>query len=105
MSPYHHFTPKYFQSSVYVLVTVVPSAGSSSFHPHSIPCLLNRPMIFSAISSKLLVASANIVGPAPLRQTPRSPGCVDGVIDSTISLRPGISVCRYGWCSLSCIAK
>ncbi len=89
----------------YARTTVVPSAGSSTFQLQTISFSLNLAMMRAAISPKLLVASARIVGPAPDRQTPNRPGCVAGVMDSTISVSPGISVCRYGWCSLSCIAR
>ena len=47
-------------------------------------------MIASAIFSKLFVDKAKIVGPAPLRQTPRSPGYEAGTIRSRISPSPGI---------------
>lgn len=95
--------PESFSS--YFLTTWLPSAGSSNFQLHWMPCFPKRDIILCAISSKLLVASARIVGPAPDKHTPSRPGCVPGVIDSTISVSPGISVCRYGWCSLSCIAR
>ena len=83
------------------LITVVPPAGSSTLHWHCSclfsPCSLSMAMTRSAICSKLCVASARIVGPAPERQTPRNPSSVLGDIDSTISVRPGMSVWRYGW--------
>lgn len=53
--------------------TLVPSAGSRISHWQSIFSFLNLLMILSAISSKLLVANAKIVGPAPERQTPNNP--------------------------------
>lgn len=89
----------------YFRTTWLPSAGSNSFQLHWMFWDLNRDIMLSAISSKLLVARAKIVGPAPERHTPSSPGIVLGVMDSTISVSPGIRVWRYGWCSLSCIAR
>lgn len=46
--------------------------------------------ITSEILSKLCVASAKMVGPAPDKQIPRSPGCELGVTDARISGSPGI---------------
>lgn len=81
-------------------MTWVPSAGSSTFHSHGSClfslCCLSVAIILFAISSKLLVASARMVGPAPDRHTPRNPGCVLGDMDSTTCDRPGMSVWRYG---------
>jgi hypothetical protein len=45
----------------------------------------------SEILSKLWVANAKIVGPAPERQIPSSPGWDLGVTDARISGSPGIS--------------
>jgi hypothetical protein len=44
----------------------------------------------SAIASNPPVAKAKIVGPAPERQIPSSPGCVFGVMDDVTSGKPGI---------------
>lgn len=84
---------------------VPSSAGSSSFHWHAIFWDSNREMMRFAISSKWSVARARMVGPAPDRQIPNRPGCVLGVMDCRISVRPGIRVCRYGWWTLSCMAR
>lgn len=59
----------------------------------------------SAISSNLSVANARIVGPAPDKQIPRRPGWVDGFMDWRTSVSPGIRVWRYGWWTLSCMAR
>ena len=82
-------------------ITCVPSAGSKTFHWQarsffSLNCR-SVAIILLAMSSKLLVASARIVGPAPDKHTPRNPGCVLGDIDCTTSVRPGMRVWRYGW--------
>jgi hypothetical protein len=43
-----------------------------------------------AILSKFSVARARIVGPAPDKHIPRSPGCDFGVTEARISGNPGI---------------
>ena len=77
-------------------MTVAPSsAGSNTFHMHLIfPSFSKIETAASAISEKLCVANANIVGPAPLRHIPNRPGCVDGVRELRIVVRPGIKVER-----------
>lgn len=88
-----------------VFVTLAPSsAGSSSFQSHAIPSWPNLFIIDVAIFSKFPVARARIVGPAPERHMPSKPLCELGVTDCNISVRPGMSVFRYGWCTLSCMA-
>jgi hypothetical protein len=88
------------------LSTVAPSrAGSSSFQSQEMPRALNRAMMVSAISSKFVVASAKMVGPAPDRQIPSNPGCVLGFMDCNVSDNPGMRPLRYGWWTLSCIAR
>lgn len=90
----------------YFEMTVAPSwAGSSSFHWHEILLAANWAMMRSAISVKRSVANARIVGPAPDRQMPKRPGWVAGVMDCRISVSPGIRVLRYGWWTLSCMAR
>lgn len=75
--------------------TVVPSsAGSSTFHSHLTPSLSNQPSTSVAMASKLAVASARMVGPAPDRQMPHRPGWVVGVTDERILVRPGTSAAR-----------
>lgn len=80
------------------LITSVPLAGSRMRHWQARSGLeldfFNIEMILLAISSKLLVARARMVGPAPDRQQPRKPGCVEGDIELTISPRPGMRVLR-----------
>lgn len=44
----------------------------------------------SAMASKLEVARARMVGPAPERQMPSRPGCDSGVISEVTAGRPGI---------------
>ncbi len=64
---------KSFVSQLYV--TVVPSsAGSSNSHLHLISLFANMSRMTFAIPSKLSVANANIVGPAPERHIPHRPG-------------------------------
>lgn len=70
--------------------TVQPPTTSSNFQSTSIPSFLKIARASSAISSKPPVARAKIVGPAPERQIPRSPGCVAGVILEVTSGSPGI---------------
>lgn len=83
---------------IYNCSTVTPSyAGSSSFQVHLTFFLWNPLMISAAISSKFSVAKARIVGPAPDRQIPNSPGYAVGVTLFRISVRPGIKVFLYGW--------
>lgn len=68
----------------------LPLATSNNFQSIT---TLNSLKIFrasSAIASNPLVARARIVGPAPDRQIPSSPGCVDGVILDVTSGSPGI---------------
>lgn len=90
----------YFLSSLFFSyrITWVPSAGSSTFHWQARSffslCCLNLAMILLAIVSKLCVARARMVGPAPDRHTPRKPSSVLGDMDSTISVRPGMRVWR-----------
>lgn len=103
--------------------TTLPPAISNSFQSTSIPCSLNIVRALSAIDSKPSVARARMVGPAPDKQMPKSPGCVDGVIFDVTSGRPGIcratdsachptfvrqvltNVFRYGWWTLSFMAS
>lgn len=47
-----------------------------------------------AMDSKLFVASAKIVGPAPDRQIPSSPGCVWGDMEDKIEGKAGMSPAR-----------
>src|ERR1700761_7558886 len=77
--------------------TVIPSsAGSRSSQSAVIPSLLNCSIRCFAMLSKFCVAKASIVGPAPERHIPNSPGCDLGVTDCRISVRPGINPFRYG---------
>ena len=78
------------------LTTVAPSsAGSKTFHIHLIPPSFSNTSIAAfAIPSKFSVASARIVGPAPLRQIPINPGWLDGVTVFRMVVRPGMRVER-----------
>lgn len=69
-------------------------AGSSNFHWQVMLFVANRAMMRSAISVKRSVARARMVGPAPERQIPNNPGCVAGVMDWRISVKPGIKPLR-----------
>lgn len=66
------------------------NAGTRTTVRHVIFSSVNFLTITSEILSKLCVANAKIVGPAPDRQIPRSPGCDFGVTDARISGSPGI---------------
>jgi len=56
----------------------------------STPTSLKMTLASSAIFSNPEVARARMVGPAPDKQIPRRPGCVEGVIDEVTSGKPGI---------------
>lgn len=63
---------------------------SSTFQSTSTPCALNTMAAAFAMRSYPSVARARMVGPAPERQIPSSPGCEAGVTDASTSGRPGI---------------
>ena len=67
------------------------NAGTSISVRHFIFSSANLFTITFAMLSKLCVAKASIVGPAPDKQMPNRPGCVFGVTDARISGSPGIS--------------
>ena len=70
--------------------TTLPPTTSNTFQSTSIPCVLKIARASSAMASNPPVARARIVGPAPERQIPSRPGCVDGVMLLVTSGRPGI---------------
>jgi hypothetical protein len=70
---------------------IAPSnAGTNTSVRHVIFSSANLFTMTSAIFSKLCVANAKMVGPAPERQIPSNPGCEFGVTDARISGNPGI---------------
>jgi hypothetical protein len=73
------------------LSTELPSVITSNTNQStSIPFSRNIFRASSAIASNPVNASARIVGPAPERQIPNSPGCVLGVMEEVTSGKPGI---------------
>jgi hypothetical protein len=76
----------------YMLSSIVaPSnAGSSTSVRHEIFSSANLFTMTCAILSKFSVARARMVGPAPDKHIPSSPGCDFGVTEARISGNPGI---------------
>jgi hypothetical protein len=73
------------------LSTELPSVITSNTNQStSIPFSRNIFRASSAIASNPANASARIVGPAPERHIPSSPGCVLGVMEEVTSGKPGI---------------
>ena len=70
--------------------TTLPPTTSNTFQFIAIPKESNILRASSAIASKPPVAKARMVGPAPERQIPSSPGWVVGVMEEVTSGRPGI---------------
>jgi len=80
--------------SIYDRWTELPGAMCKTFQSTSMPLVLKITRASSAIAWNPLVASANIVGPAPERQIPNNPGCVSGVMFDVTSGKPGINSLR-----------
>ena len=74
----------------YLYRTVLPPTTSKTFQSIAIPNESNILRASSAIASNPPVAKARIVGPAPERQIPSSPGWLVGVMEEVTSGRPGI---------------
>jgi hypothetical protein len=71
-------------------ITVQPGTICKSFQSACIPFSRKMAVASLAIASKPPVARARMVGPAPERQMPRRPGCVDGEMEEVTSGKPGI---------------
>lgn len=84
-----HFT-------LHLYCTTLPATTSNTFQSIVMPKESNILRASSAIASNPPVAKARIVGPAPERQIPSSPGWVLGVMKEVTSDRPGIYIKKSG---------
>ena len=75
---------------IYLYCTTLQPTTSNTFQSIAMPKESNILRASSAIASNPPVARASIVGPAPERQIPSSPGWVVGVMEEVTSGRPGI---------------